>query len=170
MSYTQKKTGNEPASSPNGESLPGYVRPTGVDAATIDAVGRLSEALEITEQARGMLYGFHRLTGAADLALGEAVEMLRAANHTQLANWLQTELVGRNVLPGRWTFQVVDDYDDTYYGPFRDAENRVRHQLVEGLRHLHEAAMKQRRRTPDHPHHSATPTGDDCGQAALGQP
>lgn len=160
MSYTPGSADNAPARPTDGGSLPGYVRPVNVDIATIEAIGRLSEALEITEQARGMLYAFHRLTGAADLALGEAVEMLRAADHAEFADWLETELVGRNVLPGRWTFQIVDDYDDTYYRPFRDAEHRVRHRLVEGQRHLHEAAMKQRRRTPDHPHHGATPPED----------
>jgi len=29
-----------------------------------------------------------------------------------VAERLATELVGRNVLPGRWTFQVVEEFDD----------------------------------------------------------
>ena len=45
-------------------------RPEGVDDATVEALGKLSEALEVVEDARGHLYGFHRLTGTADLALG----------------------------------------------------------------------------------------------------
>ena len=81
-------------------------RPVGIDDATVEAVGRLTEALETTERARGHLYTFHQLTGSADLAIG-------------------------------------------------DAERSVREQLTDGRRHLHEAAMKERRRTRGHPDHTA---------------
>ena len=64
-------------------------RPEGVDDATVEALGKLSEALEVVEDARGHLYGFHRLTGTADLALGEAVDLLREAGHAELADRLR---------------------------------------------------------------------------------
>lgn len=89
--------------------------PDGLDEETVDAVGKLTEALETVEVARGHLYAFHQLTGSADFKVGEAVEGLERAGHTELAERLRRELVGRNVLPGRWTFQVVEDYDETYY-------------------------------------------------------
>jgi hypothetical protein len=63
-----------------------HLRPDGVDDATIAALGKLSEALEVVEHARGLLYGFHRLTGKADLALGEAVDLLREAGHDEHAD------------------------------------------------------------------------------------
>ena len=91
-----------------------HTRPEGVDDATVDALGTLSEALEVVEHARGLLYGFHRLTGKADFTLGEAVEKLRTAGHDDLADRLERELVGRNVIDGRWTFQIVEDFDDGY--------------------------------------------------------
>ena len=59
-----------------------HQRPEGVDDATVAAVGKLSEALEVLEHARGYLYAFHRLTGTADLALGEAVGMFREPDMT----------------------------------------------------------------------------------------
>lgn len=132
-------------------------RPEGVDDQTVAALGKLSEALEAVEHARGLLYGFHRLTGTADLALGDAVGMLRAAGHEELADRIQTELVGRNVIAGRWTFQIVEDYDDHYYTIFKDLERQAREQLAAGRRHLYEAEMKEARRTPGMPYHSATP-------------
>jgi hypothetical protein len=131
--------------------------PYGVDAATVEAVGKLTEALETTERARGHLYSFHQLTGSADLELGEAVELLRKAGHGDLAASLEEELVGRNVLSGRWTFQVVEEYDDTYWSVFRDTERRVRELLTDGRRHLFEAGMKEDRRTHGHPDHTARP-------------
>ncbi|WP_285038305.1 hypothetical protein [Plantibacter sp. lyk4-40-MEA-4] len=131
--------------------------PEGVDDATVEAVGKVTEALEVVEQARGMLYGFHRLTGKADLALGEAADALREAGHGALADRIDTELVGRNVIDGRWTFQIVEDYDGNYWEPFRTLEAEVRNELAGGRRHLAEAAMKEDRRTHGAPHHEATP-------------
>ncbi|MBW0272835.1 hypothetical protein ATM97_22360 [Nocardia sp. MH4] len=134
-----------------------HQRPAGVDTATVAAVGKLSEALETTERARGHLYSFHQLTGGADLALGAAVDMLREAGHVHLAEKLATELVGRNVLPGRWTFQIVEEYDEGYYAQFRRIEREIRGELVDGRTHLYEAEMKEARRTHGHPGHEATP-------------
>ncbi|WP_121251616.1 hypothetical protein [Nocardioides ferulae] len=132
-------------------------RPDGVDDATVEALGKLSEALECVEYARGHLYGFHRLSGTADLTLGDAVDLLRKAGHDELADRIDRELVGRNVIEGRWTFQIVEAYDDTYYSAFKDLETLARDELVEGKRHLYEAEMKEDRRTEGRPHHAARP-------------
>ena len=134
-----------------------HLRPDGVDDATVEALGKLSEALEVVEDARGHLYGFHRLTGTADLALGEAVDLFREAGHPELADRLQTELVGRNVVQGRWTFQIVEEYDDGYYAAFKELEKTARDDLVGGRRHLFEAEMKEDRRTHGRAHHEAVP-------------
>ena len=131
--------------------------PEGVTDATVEALGTLSAAVEVIEHARGLLYGFHRLTGTADLGLGEAVEQLRKAGHTELADRIDTELVGRNVIEGRWTFQIVEDYDDGYYALAKDLERAAREQLVGGRRHLFEASMKEDRRTHGARHHEALP-------------
>jgi len=132
-------------------------RPAGVDDATVEALGKLSEALEVVEEARGLLYAFHRRCGTADLALGEAVDQLRDAGHTGLADRIEHELVGRNILAGRWSFQVVEEYDDGYYSTFRALEGQARDELVDGRRHLYEAEMKEDRRTDGLPGHEATP-------------
>ena len=131
--------------------------PDGVTDATVEALGSLSAAVEVIEHARGLLYGFHRLTGMADLNLGEAVEQLREAGHTDLADRIDTELVGRNVIAGRWTFQVVEDYDDGYYALAKELERTARDELVQGRKHLFEAGMKEDRRTAGRRHHEATP-------------
>ncbi|MGN7248732.1 hypothetical protein [Janibacter anophelis] len=121
-------------------------RPPGVDDRTVEALGKLSEALEVVEEARGHLYAFHRRCGTADLTLQEAVRLLREAGHIALADELQTGLVGRNVLPDRWSYQIVEEYDALYYEPFRAAEAAAREGLVEGKRHLFEAEMKEQER------------------------
>lgn len=132
-------------------------RPQGVDDATVEAVGGVSEALEWVEGARGQLYSFHQLMGRADLLLGDACEKLRAAGHDGVARRLEGELVGRNVLHGRWTFQIVEDFDDNYWSVFRTHEQQVREKLQNGRRHVFEAEMKERRRTHGRPGHEARP-------------
>lgn len=142
---------------------PAHRRPDGVDDATVDALGSLSEALETVEHARGLLYGFHQASGKADLTLGEAVDKLRAAGADALADRIETELVGRNVLAGRWTFQVVEEYDDGYWSLFRELERTAREELVGGRRHLFEAEMKESERTRGRAGHEATP--ESAGEA-----
>ncbi|MFE9726693.1 hypothetical protein ACFYQ5_24625 [Streptomyces sp. NPDC005794] len=134
-----------------------HVRPSGADDTTVEAVGALTEALETVERARGQLYGFHQLTGGADLTLDRAVELLRIGGHAEQADLVEREILGRNVVPGCWTFQLVEAYDDTYYRPFLEVEKRVRQELVGGRRHLYEAEMKEARRTQGHPDHTARP-------------
>ncbi len=134
-----------------------HTRPDGVDDLTVEALGNISEALEAVEIARGHLYAFHRLSGTADLTLGKGVDQLREAGHADLADRIQEELVGRNILQGRWTFQVVEEYDDGYYADFKRLERVARDELVEGRRHLYEAEMKEDRRTHGRPGHERTP-------------
>jgi hypothetical protein len=134
-----------------------HLRPDGVDDATVEAVGAVSEALEYVERARGELYAFHQLMGHADLLLGEACDKLRDAGHAEMADRLEEEVVGRNVLYGRWTFQIVEDFDDNYWSVFREHERQVRDELQHGLRHVFEAEMKERRRTHGKRGHQSRP-------------
>jgi hypothetical protein len=123
----------------------------------VAALGALSESLETVEQARGLLYGFHQLTGKADLLLQEAVQKFRDAGHSELADALERDLVGRNVIADRWTFQIVEDFDANYWTTFRAFDQRARDELSGGDRHVLEARMKQRERTTGHPRHEAGP-------------
>src|SRR6478735_8291520 len=132
-------------------------RADGISDETVEAMGSLSEALEYVERARGHLYEFHQLMGHADLLLGEACDKLRAAGHQAVADRLNIDLVGRNVLNGRWTFQIVEEFDDGYWSIFREHERRVRDELQQGVRHVFEAEMKEKRRTKGRPGHEARP-------------
>ncbi|MCM2389570.1 hypothetical protein [Streptomyces albipurpureus] len=136
---------------------PSHRRPDGVSDTTVRALGALSEALETVERARGSLYAFHQLTGGADLKLDEALEQLRAAGHDAQADLLEREIVGRNVIPGHWTFQIIEAYNTHYYQPFTDIEARIRRELLDGRRHVYEAEMKETRRTHGRPGHTPGP-------------
>ena len=107
-----------------------------LDDATVEAVGLAGQLVEAVQQAARLLQ--------------DAVHMLRTAGHTALAGDLDRDLVGRNVVADRWTFQVVEDFDA-----------RAREELADGDRHVYEARMKQSERTRGHRRHEAGPALSD---------
>jgi hypothetical protein len=120
-------------------------------------LGPFPKLWRFIERARGALNSVHQLIGHADLLVGEACDKLRDAGHEAIAERLDSEIVGRNVLYGRWTFQIVEEFDDNYWLPFRDHERRVRDELQGGVRHLFEVEMKERRRSTAVPVTKAVP-------------
>ena len=144
---------------------PGAVheRPPDASDELVEAVGKVSEALEWVERARGRLYDLHQLIGRADFIFEDAANLLEEAGNSDLAQFVRTEVIGCNVLPGRWTFQIVEEFDDGYYRTVADAERRIRDELMDGRRHIHEAELKEQRRTKGLRGHEARPD-EDAGQ------
>lgn len=140
-------------------------RPEGTSDAVVAAAGKVSEALEWVERVRGRLFDFHQMMGRADFLFEDAADALEEAGCAELAEEIRNEVVGRNVLDGRWTFQMVEEFESCYYGPVRETEARVRDELMGGRRHVFEAELKEQRRTRGHPQHSSRPEpsadGDD---------
>ena len=132
-------------------------RPEGVSDEAVEASGKVGEAFEWIERARGRLYDFHQMIGRADFLLEEASDTLDRAGTPELAEFLRHEIIGRNVLDGRWTYQIVEEFDACYYGPVSEAEEKIRNELMDGRRHVYEAEMKQRRRTKNAEGHEAEP-------------
>ncbi len=137
-----------------------HQRPADASDAVVDAVGKVGEALEWVERIRGRLYDFHQMMGHADYLFGDAADALEDAGCSEMAELLRREVVGRNVLNGRWTFQMVEEFEDCYYQPVRDAEREVRDTLMEGRRHVFESELKEARRTHGHPAHASRPESE----------
>jgi hypothetical protein len=123
----------------------------------VAAIGKASEALEYIERARGHLYSFHQLMGRGDIEFGVACDLLESAGIADDAARLRREIVGRNALDGRWSFQIVDEFDDLYYEPARYEVRRLEQQHLNGHRHAYEAGLKEQRRTFGHPAHTSRP-------------
>ena len=143
-------------------------RPDGATDETVQAVGTLSEAYEYLVRARGHLYSFHQLMGRVDALMGDAAEQLRDAGHGGVAERLSDEIVGRNVLHGRWTFQIVEEFDDLYFTPATDVERQIRDELVGGRRHLFESELKDERITRGRPGHERRPSSGRSGATPAG--
>jgi hypothetical protein len=130
---------------------------TADDDDLVAAIGKASEALEHVERARGHLYSFHQLMGRADSEFGHAAELLAACGQEADATALWEDIVGRNVLDGRWTFQIVEEFDDLYYEPARDAVRLLERVHLDGARHVYESRMKDARRTHGRAEHASRP-------------
>jgi hypothetical protein len=137
------------------------------DEHTVAAVGKLSEALEWLERARGRLYDFHQMLGHVDFQLSDAAAKLADCGQDRWANTIETELVGRNVLDGRWTFQIIEEFEDAYYNVIRDVERRIREDLVGGERHTFERRLKEARRSKGVPGHEWLPAATHGAPGAV---
>lgn len=126
------------------------------DDALVAAVGKLTEAFEWLERARGRLYDFHQMIGRADFLFGDAADAFRDCGRPDLGDRLVRELVGRNVLDGRWTFQIIEEFDGGYYAHAK-ALTSDGWDTLGGQRHAYEAQLKRRRRSPGEPGHELTP-------------
>lgn len=140
---------------------PEHRRPDGVADETIEALGKLSAAIDHIEDARGHLYAFHRLMGSAETTMEEATALVREAGHDKIADALDAEVLGRNPLPGMWSFQMVEAFDDGFYAAATGLQQHALDTLVEGRRHVFEAEMKELRRTRGREGHEATPADAD---------
>ena len=136
---------------------PEHRRPDGVSDETVEALGKLSAALDHVEDARGHLFAFHRLMGSAETTMEEATDLIRDAGHGGLAEALDQEVLGGNPLPGMWSFQMVELFDDGFYARVKGIHQRALDELVEGQRHVFEAEMKELRRTRGRAGHEARP-------------
>ncbi|WP_407335214.1 hypothetical protein [Dietzia kunjamensis] len=132
-------------------------RPEGATDAEVEAAGTVGEAMEYIERARGHLYDLHQLIGRADILFQEAADQLAQSGRPELAERIRDEMVGVNVLHGRWTFQIVEEFDDGFWSTARTLDRAVRDELTGGRRHVHEAEMKEANRTGGRRGHEATP-------------
>lgn len=144
-------------------------RPDGVPDATVEAIGKFSAALDHVEDARGHLYAFHRLMGSGESTLEEAYELIRKAPGLEdYAEAMDRDVLGRNPLPGMWSFQMVEAYDDEFYAAVKGLHQRMLDELLEGKRHIFEAEMKELRRTPGNRGHEKTPADAAQRQPSSG--
>jgi hypothetical protein len=142
-------------------------RPHGCTAADVEAAGAMSEALERIERARGALYEAHQLIGGADGMLDKVITALNAAGRSALASSLQASLVGADVLAGRWTYDIVEEFDTGYYAAWREWENAVRAATVDGRRHVYEAEMRLQRQGTDQDCHEPSGSESRRGEPSV---
>ena len=132
-------------------------RPEGASDEAVEAVGKFSEAVEYLIRARGHLYSAHQLIGHADLLFDEVADGLEGAGLVEDAQRVREEIIGRNVLDGRWTFQIVEEFDALYFHPVQGELDRLERDHMGGQRHVFESELKERRRSRGRAGHEPRP-------------
>lgn len=119
------------------------------DRELLETMATAAEAIEYIERARGHLYTLHHLLVRADILFSEAATSLREQGHPDEAEILETRVIGRNVIDDRWSFEVVEAFEDGFYGPVSGAVRDIERRTVGGRRHALDAAVKQARTRSD---------------------
>ena len=113
------------------------------DDDAIEAAQLVEVATEWVERAFGRLLDAHHDVGHAQLMLLEAADALERAGHADLARRAREEVAPLDVIAGRWTYQIVDEFRDHMLSPVRAFDEEVRRRLAGGVRHRFEARQKR---------------------------
>ncbi|WP_254863855.1 hypothetical protein [Halovivax gelatinilyticus] len=121
---------------------------TGADGEPIDneltepdreALHEVELGFEWLLRAQGELIEFHHATGHGMDHLDVAESKLREAGHVELADELRTSVLPHGVVDGdRWSYDVLEDFQNTVLTEVNEFEARVRTELADGHRHVAE--------------------------------
>jgi hypothetical protein len=109
----------------------------------LTAIHRVELGLEWLHRAHGALVAFHHKTGHAMDHLATAEELFRESGHDELADRLRDELLPRGVVPrangpGKWTYEVLEAFEEGLYADARTFETAARRAVTDGHRHAAE--------------------------------
>jgi hypothetical protein len=117
-----------------------------------EALQRVELGAEWLHRAHGDLVESHHKTGHAMDHLANAGEFLRDSGHEDLADALRDENLPRGVIDeGRWSYDVLESYQDGFLSALTDFEERVRGEVADGQRHVTERRQEHawKKRTRD---------------------
>lgn len=111
----------------------------------LEALHEVELGLEWLQRAQGHLIEFHHATGHGMDHLDSAESMLRESGHTALADDLETTVLPHGVVNGdRWSYDVLESFQDTIHTEIRRFESQVRQELTDGTRHVQERQQERR--------------------------
>jgi hypothetical protein len=115
------------------------------DQATVEALHELELGFEWLQRANGHLLQFHHATGHGMDHLAAAEEHLRVAGETTLADAIRDELLPRGVVDDdRWSYDVVESFQDGVLTDVGAFEQFAREELASGERHVAERRQERR--------------------------
>jgi len=110
-----------------------------------EALHEAELGLEWLRRAHGALLEFHHGTGHAMDHLARAESLFREAGRTELADALRDEHLPRGVIDGgRWSYDVVETFEEGLMEPLTGFERAAREQVADGQRHVTERRQERR--------------------------
>lgn len=113
-------------------------------AAEKEALHDCRLAVEHVHRAYGYLLGFHHRIGHAMDAFAAAEGTLREAGHDDLADELRDRHLPAGPVDDRWTYELVESFEDGFLAAVASFDERIREDLSGGRRHVAEAEQKRR--------------------------
>lgn len=108
------------------------------------ALHQVELGIEWLHRAHGALVEFHHNTGHAMDHFAQAERLFREDGNDQLADALRDEHLPRGVVDGdRWSYDLLEDFDEGFLCEMVDFEERARQSVSDGQRHVAERAQER---------------------------
>ena len=131
---------DEPPTDPETESDPA----TALSEAELEALHEVELGLEWAQRAQGCLLEFHHATGHGMDHLCRAEARLRETGHDDLADAIRDDLLPHGVVDDdRWSYDVLEHFQQSLLAETRALEQRVRRELADGERHVRERRQER---------------------------
>lgn len=136
------------------ESAVGPDPETGLSETELEALHEVELGLEWAQRAQGCLLEFHHATGHGMDHLFRAEELLRAAGRDDLADAIRADLLPHGVVDeDRWSYDILENFQESLLAETRSLERRVRRELADGERHVRERRQEREwKRRADEPY------------------
>ena len=109
-----------------------------------EALHRVTLGREWLRRAHGELLAFHHSVGHGMDHFAAAERLLRDAGHTDLADRIRDEYLPTGVVDeDRWSYDVVEDFEDGVLADVEAFESVARERLADGQRHVAERAQER---------------------------
>ncbi|MCU4926164.1 hypothetical protein OB905_09240 [Halobacteria archaeon AArc-dxtr1] len=153
---------HNPSDDSNADSAPADEH-LDLDDSEREALHDLQLGVEYAHRAYGELLTFHHNLGHAMDRMADAEDALREAGHDDAANALRDSHLPAGALDERWTYELVEEFSDSFLDPLTAFEDDVRDELADGIGHVTE--RRQQRRVRER----AAESVDDGGSPPPGQ-
>jgi hypothetical protein len=109
-----------------------------VSEAEAEALHKVELALEWLRRAHGTFVELHHTTGHALDHLADAESALREQGYEEFADEIRDDHLPRGVLEDRWTYDLLEEYEEDFLSPYEEFEDEVRDEIADGVRHVKE--------------------------------
>lgn len=112
----------------------------------IEALHQLQLGKEHIRKAYGQLLGCHHEVGRGMNKIKKATEILEDCEREDLSEEVGS-IVPANATSDRWTWEIVDDFEDNLLEDVLKTDKEVREELADGQRHINEEQMENMRKS-----------------------
>jgi hypothetical protein len=114
-----------------------------VDAQEREALHELQLGIEHIHRAYGHLLAFHHQTGRAMDRFAAAEALLDKADHGELSETIHQEILPAGVIDDRWSYELVEAFEQGFLMTVRRFEQRARKTLADGVSHVAERRQQR---------------------------